>query len=186
MSRRYREAGANNELFPDVILIDGGLGQLHAAMEAFTTMDVKPPMVISLAKKEEMYIQAKASRPNCRGPMGLKLLQHIRDEAHRFGQSYHHLLISKAPAGGGNHRRQAPPAKPRRKKQNPAVPKSEQMQAQPARPGPDPDFKVLTAEEIKKPHASAENRITFRGVATHRVCDCRRPLRTRESNADAG
>ena len=52
--------GANNELYPDVILIDGGLGQLHAAMDVFKTMDVKPPMVISLAKKEELvYVQAK-------------------------------------------------------------------------------------------------------------------------------
>src|SRR5207248_902945 len=53
VSRRYREAGANNELYPDVILIDGGLGQLHAAMEVFKTMDVKPRRVLSLAKKEE-------------------------------------------------------------------------------------------------------------------------------------
>jgi excinuclease ABC subunit C len=50
VSRRYREAGSNNELYPDVIVIDGGLGQLHAALEVFKDMDVKPPMVISLAK----------------------------------------------------------------------------------------------------------------------------------------
>ena len=60
-------------------------------------MHVKPPMVISLAKREEeIFVQArqgpvKLSRTNA----GLKLLQHIWDEAHRFGQSYHHLLISK-------------------------------------------------------------------------------------------
>ena len=48
---RYREAGASHELYPDIILIDGGLGQLHAALEAFGQMDVKPPMVLSLAKK---------------------------------------------------------------------------------------------------------------------------------------
>src|ERR1035437_9667680 len=53
VSRRYRDAGSNNELYPDVILIDGGLGQLHAAQDAFAAMDVKPPMVISLAKREE-------------------------------------------------------------------------------------------------------------------------------------
>jgi excinuclease ABC subunit C len=72
VSRRYREAGPNNELYPDVILIDGGLGQLHAAMEVFKTMDVKPPMVISLAKKEELlYVQARSSRsppPQSHGP----------------------------------------------------------------------------------------------------------------------
>jgi len=60
-------------------------------------VDVAPPMVISLAKREEeIYVQArsapiKLSRTN----PGLKLLQHIRDEAHRFGQNYHHLLINK-------------------------------------------------------------------------------------------
>ncbi len=44
-----------------MILIDGGLGQLHAAMDVFKTMDVKPPMVISLAKKEELvYVQASS------------------------------------------------------------------------------------------------------------------------------
>jgi excinuclease ABC subunit C len=97
VTRRYRDAGANHELYPDVILIDGGLGQLHAARDAFGQMDVAPPMVISLAKREEeIYVQARSapirlSRTNA----ALKLLQHIRDEAHRFGQSYHHLLISK-------------------------------------------------------------------------------------------
>ena len=63
VSRRYREAGAGHALYPDVILIDGGLGQLHAAMEAFDQLDVKPPMVISLAKKEELIShRRKASR----------------------------------------------------------------------------------------------------------------------------
>ncbi len=58
VSRRYRDAGAGQELYPDVILVDGGLGQLHAALEAFDQLDVKPPMVISLAKKEELiYVQ---------------------------------------------------------------------------------------------------------------------------------
>ena len=61
VSRRYREAGVANELYPDIILIDGGLGQLHAALEVFAQMDVKPPMVISLAKKEELiYVQAQS------------------------------------------------------------------------------------------------------------------------------
>jgi excinuclease ABC subunit C len=94
VSRRYREAGSNNELYPDVILIDGGLGQLHAAMDVFKTMDVKPPMVISLAKKEELiYTQARSEPIRLsRNHLGLKLLQYIRDEAHRFAQHYHHIL----------------------------------------------------------------------------------------------
>ena len=97
VGRRYREAGASNELFPDVILIDGGLGQLHAAMDVFKTMDVKPPMVISLAKKEELvFIQARSEPAKLpRNNAGLRLLQYIRDEAHRFAQHYHHILRRK-------------------------------------------------------------------------------------------
>src|SRR5215213_3440985 len=98
VSRRYREAGTNNELYPDVILIDGGLGQLHAALEVFKTMDVRPPMVISLAKKEELvYVQAKSEPIRLsRNHLGLKLLQYLRDEAHRFAQHYHHILRRKS------------------------------------------------------------------------------------------
>ncbi len=101
VSRRYRDAGAGNELFPDVILIDGGLGQLHAAMEAFEQLDRKPPMVISLAKKEELiYTQAKAEPIKLgRENPGLKLCQAIRDEAHRFAQHYHHILRRKKMLG---------------------------------------------------------------------------------------
>ena len=98
VSRRYRDAGDGNELYPDVILIDGGLGQLHAALEAFDQLQMKPPMVISLAKKEELiYVQQrtepiKLGRENA----GLKLCQAMRDEAHRFAQHYHHILRRKA------------------------------------------------------------------------------------------
>ncbi|MEM9347146.1 MAG: excinuclease ABC subunit UvrC [Planctomycetota bacterium] len=97
VSRRYSEAGAGNELYPDVIVIDGGLGQLHAAQEAFDQLDVKPPMVISLAKKEELiYVQAKAEPIRLsRNNLGLKLVQAARDEAHRFAQHYHHILRRK-------------------------------------------------------------------------------------------
>lgn len=101
VSRRYREAGAGHELYPDVILIDGGLGQLHAAMEAFDQLDVKPPMVISLAKKEELiYTQAKSEpiRLGRENP-GLRMCQAIRDEAHRFAQHYHHILRRKKTLG---------------------------------------------------------------------------------------
>ncbi len=80
-----------------MIVIDGGLGQLHAALEAFSEMSVRPPMVISLAKREEeIYIQRKASPLRlARNNAALRLLQHIRDEAHRFAQHYHHILRAK-------------------------------------------------------------------------------------------
>jgi excinuclease ABC subunit C len=95
--RRYREAGAGQELYPDVILIDGGLGQLHAGLEAFQTLDVKPAMVISLAKKEELVYVQERSEPIRLGREnpGLRLLQAVRDEAHRFAQHYHHVLRRK-------------------------------------------------------------------------------------------
>lgn len=98
VSRRYREAATGQELFPDVILIDGGLGQLHAAMDVFTTMEIKPPMVVSLAKKEELiYMQGRIDPLKLpRNHAGLRLLQQVRDESHRFAQQYHHILRRKS------------------------------------------------------------------------------------------
>jgi len=97
VSRRYREAGRGDELYPDVILIDGGLGQLHAAMESFAQLDVQPAMVISLAKREELIYVRERTEPIRLGRdnLGLKLCQAIRDEAHRFAQHYHHILRRK-------------------------------------------------------------------------------------------
>ncbi len=101
VSRRYREAGEGAELFPDVILVDGGLGQLHAALEAFESLGVQPPMVISLAKKEELIYVQRESEPIrlARNNAGLRLCQAIRDEAHRFAQHYHHILRRKRTFG---------------------------------------------------------------------------------------
>ncbi len=95
--RRYRYEALGEALYPDVILIDGGLGQLHAALDAFADMDIRPPMVISLAKREEeIYIQArKAPIRLPRNDAALRLLQQVRDEAHRFVQHYHHILRRK-------------------------------------------------------------------------------------------
>lgn len=104
IARRYRYTAVGEELYPDVILIDGGLGQLHAALEAFGRMQAaieadggeafRPPMVISLAKREELvYVQAQREPVRlARNHEGLRLLQQVRDEAHRFGQHYHHIL----------------------------------------------------------------------------------------------
>ncbi len=97
VTRRYREAGKGGELYPDVILIDGGLGQLHAALEAFEELPVRPPMVLSLAKKEELIYVQQRSEPVRLGREnpGLRLCQAMRDEAHRFAQHYHHILRRK-------------------------------------------------------------------------------------------
>ena len=98
VSRRYRDAGDGNELYPDLILIDGGAGQLHAALEAFAQLRVQPPRVIALAKKEELIYTTSHAEPVRLGRehLGLKLCQAIRDEAHRFAQHYHHLLREKS------------------------------------------------------------------------------------------
>jgi excinuclease ABC subunit C len=98
VSRRYRQAGAGQELYPDVILIDGGLGQLHAAQEVYDKMAIKPPMVVALAKKEELIHVPGRAKPLrlARNHGALRLLQYVRDEAHRFAQLYHHLLRRKA------------------------------------------------------------------------------------------
>lgn len=105
--RRYRHAAGSEALFPDVIMIDGGLGQLHAALDAFEALHraieaeggraVKPAMVISLAKREEViYVQARAKPLKLgRNNPALRLVQQIRDEAHRFAQHYHHILRRK-------------------------------------------------------------------------------------------
>ena len=95
--RRYRRAGDSEELYPDVILIDGGLGQLHAAMEAFNEMPFSPPMVVALAKREEeLYIQARTAPLHLpRNDPALRLLMFARDESHRFAQHYFHILCQR-------------------------------------------------------------------------------------------
>lgn len=97
ITRRYRQASEGEELYPDVILIDGGLGQLHAALEGFEQLEIRPPMVISLAKREEeLYTQARSKPIRLpRNNPALRLLQSVRDEAHRFAQHYHHILRRK-------------------------------------------------------------------------------------------
>jgi len=97
ITRRYRFAAEGEELYPDVIVIDGGLGQLHAGLEAFSEMSLRPPMVISLAKREEeVYLQARTAPVRLpRNNDALRLLQQMRDEAHRFAQHYHHILRKK-------------------------------------------------------------------------------------------
>ncbi|MBI1825722.1 MAG: excinuclease ABC subunit UvrC [Planctomycetes bacterium] len=112
ISRRYRYAAEGEELYPDVILIDGGLGQLHAGMEIFQEMNVRPAMVISLAKREEeLYIQARSAPIRLsRNSEALRILQQMRDEAHRFAQAYHHKVreMNTFDANRGSKRRITP------------------------------------------------------------------------------
>jgi excinuclease ABC subunit C len=97
LRRRYRHADETEELYPDAILIDGGLGQLNAALAVFEAMPFTPPIVISLAKKQEQIFIQNHSEPLTlpRSDPALQLLQYVRDEAHRFAQHYFHILQKK-------------------------------------------------------------------------------------------
>ncbi|MHC4658390.1 MAG: UvrB/UvrC motif-containing protein [Planctomycetota bacterium] len=97
VKRRYKYALAGEELWPDLVLIDGGLGHLHAAEEAFKEMKAPIPKIASITKKEEQIFLRGSSKPlklPAHSP-ARKLLQYVRDEAHRFAQHYHHILRSK-------------------------------------------------------------------------------------------
>lgn len=95
--RRYSRLHAENRTMPDLIVIDGGLGQVHAALDAFEQIGIAPPAVVGVAKREEMIVF-----PDAREPLklpdnspALRLIQHLRDEAHRFANSYNADLRSK-------------------------------------------------------------------------------------------
>ncbi|MBL8818626.1 MAG: excinuclease ABC subunit UvrC [Planctomyces sp.] len=97
ITRHFRRLQQEGESFPDLLLIDGGKGQLNAVMETFTVLGIKPPSTISLAKREEEVFVPGESEPIrlSRHSYALRLLQYVRDEAHRFAQHYHHQLRSK-------------------------------------------------------------------------------------------
>ncbi|MEX0712100.1 MAG: excinuclease ABC subunit UvrC, partial [Pirellulales bacterium] len=89
------------ETFPDILFIDGGKGQLSAGLAAFEALGLQPPTVLSLAKREEELYVAGHDEPLrlSRHAYALRLLQYVRDEAHRFAQHYHHILRRKSTLG---------------------------------------------------------------------------------------
>jgi len=84
--------------FPDLILIDGGKGQLHAALEVLDTLGLKHIPTIGLAKQfEEIYIEGRDDPIVLpRNSEALHLIQRVRDEAHRFAITYHRSLRGKS------------------------------------------------------------------------------------------
>jgi excinuclease ABC subunit C len=88
-------------MFPDLVLIDGGKGQLNAALAAFREQALTPPTLVSLAKRDEEIFLPGESEPLrlSRHAYALRLLQYVRDEAHRFAQHYHHILRKKSTLG---------------------------------------------------------------------------------------
>lgn len=94
--RRYYRLKLERAQLPDLVVIDGGPGQLSAALSALSELQLEIP-VVSLAKEfEEIYSPERALPLRLpRSSSALQCLQHARDEAHRFGISYHRLLRKK-------------------------------------------------------------------------------------------
>ena len=97
VGRRYRRLIEEKKQFPDLVVIDGGRGQIAAALKSFVALECMPPVIIGLAKKHETIIF-----PDARAPLnlpldhpGLNLLQRLRDEAHRFANTYNADLRSR-------------------------------------------------------------------------------------------
>jgi excinuclease ABC subunit C len=92
VERRYRRLQAENKALPSLILIDGGLGQLHAAAKALDKLAIINQPMASIAKKEEiLYVLGREDEPvilDHHSPV-LHLIQQIRDETHRFAVTFH-------------------------------------------------------------------------------------------------
>src|SRR6266851_3220064 len=92
VTRRYRRVLEEKRPMPSLILIDGGIGQLHAAAQALDSLQIINQPVASIAKKEEiLYVLGQEDEPcilDRHSPV-LHLIQQIRDETHRFAVSFH-------------------------------------------------------------------------------------------------
>ena len=92
IERRYRRLKDEDQPLPSLVLVDGGLGQLHAAADALESLGLTSQPLASIAKKEEIiYLYGNEDEPivlDRRSPV-LHLVQLIRDESHRFAIGYH-------------------------------------------------------------------------------------------------
>ena len=96
VQRRYERLSEEGYPMPDIVLIDGGKGQVFSALKAFDESGIKPPTVAGLAKREETIVTDELKEIILsRRHEGLKLLQRVRDEAHRFANSFSESLRSK-------------------------------------------------------------------------------------------
>ncbi|MCC3144978.1 excinuclease ABC subunit UvrC [Halanaerobium sp. Z-7514] len=97
VERRYVRLLREDRKLPDLILIDGGKGQLSAAYEVLELLGIEDLAIIGLAKKEEEIFKPGQSEPIiiAHHSPALQLLQRVRDEAHRFALSYHRKLRSR-------------------------------------------------------------------------------------------
>ncbi|HLC42932.1 MAG TPA: excinuclease ABC subunit UvrC [Methylomirabilota bacterium] len=97
LTRRFSKALEEGSVLPDLILLDGGRGQLNVGVRALETLGLDYIPIIALAKQEEEVYQPESLHPillDRRSP-ALHLLQKVRDEAHRFAVTYHKKLRSR-------------------------------------------------------------------------------------------
>ena len=89
--RRFRRLLEQGGPFPDLVIVDGGKGQLSAAYKAFEQLGLANLMAIGIAKREELIVTRDRSDPIAlpRRSGALRLVQRIRDEAHRFAVTFH-------------------------------------------------------------------------------------------------
>jgi excinuclease ABC subunit C len=129
VGRRYRRLMDEGRPLPDLVLIDGGHGQVQMARAAAEESGIRLPALVGLAKRDEILVRPDGATiaPGRRDP-GLKLLMYVRDEAHRFCRRYFHLLQRKALKPDA-------PKKPRRKR---AAPVATSEPSPPTAPTPTP------------------------------------------------
>ncbi len=92
ITRRYGKLQAENLPFPGLVIVDGGLGQLHAAAQALEALGITDQPLASIAKREEwIYVYGQEDEPIILDKFSpiLHLVQTIRDEAHRFAVTFH-------------------------------------------------------------------------------------------------
>jgi excinuclease ABC subunit C len=94
--RRYGRLKREGAAYPDLVMIDGGKGQLAAAQDELRKLETSIPLISLAKREEEVFVPGKRSAIILpKDSLGLKLLQRVRDEAHRFAISYHRLLRDK-------------------------------------------------------------------------------------------
>ena len=98
VQRRYRRVLEEGGPFPDLIVIDGGKGQLTAAYEALESLGLANLVAVGLAKREELIFTRDHDEPIAlaKSDPALLLLQRIRDEAHRFAMTFHRTARARA------------------------------------------------------------------------------------------
>ena len=97
VTRRFKRLMEEGKSFPDLLLVDGGKGQLSSAVEALRELGIEDQAVIGLAKRlEEVFLPGLSDPQNIpKTSSSLKLLQMLRDESHRFAIAYHRKLRQK-------------------------------------------------------------------------------------------